>query len=463
MNQRITPLKTNNGFIGLILFLIFSLKTTPSVFGQARIISGPMLGYIEHREALVWIEVSKEVESVKLKYYIKGKPETTREAAIYPTGTEEYRTVKAILEYLDMNTEYEYSIYLNDELATPSVPTTFRTKKLWEWREAAPDFSFLLGSCFYINDTYYDRPGKPYGNDPSILTKMGDMPTDFMLWLGDNTYLREADYSSASGIAYRYSYNFRLPEMQKLRATRANYAIWDDHDFGPDNSNTYFELKDVALETFKSYWGNKTFGEAENGGVYHKFSWSDCDFFCLDGRYHRSSNELPDSIAQKPNPDKVFFGKRQLAWLKNNLINSPAPFKFIVNGGQVLNPAAGEDCFTHFKAEWWDLMNFIIDNKIKGVVFLTGDRHYSELSKWQPSGFYPLYDFTCSSVTAGISRPDKNNSLRVEGSVLAENNFGKISVSGKKGERQVRLETFDAKGSSRWSFTIHEKDLKVNR
>ena len=443
-----------------IVFFLFSSFFTPSVFGQNKLISGPMLGYIEHREALIWFEVPSTTESVVLKYNIKGKPETEKEARNMQMFGSNYPTVKIVLEELDMNTEYEYAIYLNSEKLESSLPTTFKTKKLWEWREAAPDFSFLLGSCYYINDPQYDRPGKPYGKDPRILETMGNMPTDFMLWTGDNVYLREADYSSASGMAYRYSFNFRLPEMQKLRASRANYAIWDDHDYGPNDSDGRFELKEASLDLFKSYWGNKTFGEPDNAGTYHKFKQSDCDFYCMDDRFYRSANTLPDSVNGKPNPSKVFYGRKQLDWLKNHLVSSNATFKFIVTGGQMLNPLADKECFYFYPVEYQELTNFIIENNISGVIFLTGDRHFSELVKWQPTGFYPLYDFTCSAVTSGTATPESLNPRRVEGSLLKENNFGKINVSGGKGDRKVTFETYDINGKNRWQFVVSEKDLK---
>ena len=131
----------------ILLFLLVFPFLTPSVFGQNKLISGPMLGYIEHREALIWLEAPTGVESIALKYRIKGKPDTGKDAFNMQMGGSKYPTVKFVLEELDMNTEYEYDIYLNERKLELAVPTTFKTKKLWEWRETAPDFSFLLGSC----------------------------------------------------------------------------------------------------------------------------------------------------------------------------------------------------------------------------------------------------------------------------------------------------------------------------
>lgn len=447
--------------IGILLFYL-----NVSLLAQNGIVSGPMLGYIEHREVLLWLEVSADINAISIEYQEQGKPQTLKKTQYEGVLGKKYNPIKIRLEELNMNTVYDYSIFLNGKKISVPVPTTFKTKKLWEWREAAPDFTFLLGSCFYMNDPAYDRPGKPYGQDPHILETMGNTPSDFMLWTGDNLYLREADYSSEAGIAYRYSYNFKQAPFQKLRATRANYATWDDHDYGPNDSDASYELKQVALETFKKYWGNKSFGEPDNEGVYNKFRWSDCDFFLMDDRYHRSADDLPELLEGKPNPEKQYYGKKQLEWLKNSLISSNASFKFIVTGGQVLNPMAKDkECLMGYPLEWEELMSFIVKNKISGVIFLTGDRHFSEITQYKPQGFYPLYDFTCSAVTSGVADISKskefNNPDRVQGTLLMQNNFGKITVSGDKDNRQLNIETYDIDGNKKWGFIIKKSDLKA--
>ena len=449
------------------LFLLFLFNVSFAAFSQnnAGLISGPMLGYVEHREVIICLEVAPEVKKVQLQYHEKATPQTVFKINYKGELSKNYNPIKIEIGALKMNTAYEYDIYLDDKKIVLPFTTSFKTKDLWEWRKDAPDFSFLFGSCVYINDSTYDRPGKPYGNSPRILETMGDMPSDFMIWDGDNLYYREADYSSEWGMRYRYSHDFRTPEMQKLRATRANYAIWDDHDYGPNDSNKSWEMKDVSLDLFKNYWGNKTFGEADNAGVYTKFKWSDAEFFMMDDRSYRSPNEINDSVNGKPNADKQFYGRKQLDWLKNSLIGSHSTFKFIVTGGQMMNPMADAECFRFYPAEFNELMSFITDNKINGIVFLSGDRHFSELIKYPQANFYPLYDFTCSSITSGIAnitnKPEFNNPNRVENSLLMVNNFAKISIDGKKGERVITLQTFNISNEQKWQYQIKESELKI--
>lgn len=449
--------------------LLFLSILSINVLGQGTqnaplLVSGPMLGFVEHRSAYIWCEVSQEVKKVSIRYWEHNNIDFFYEIDYKGTLENPYNPLHFELPNLKMNTLYEYSIVLNNKEVEMQKPYHFRTKDLWEYRKDAPDFSFMMGSCAYINDETYDRPGKPYGQDPELFNTMGRYSSDFMLWLGDDLYYREADYSSRSGMQYRYSYNRRIPQMRELLASRPNFAIWDDHDYGPNDSDESFELKDESLDLFKKYWGNKTYGETDNAGTYSKMSWSDCDFFLTDNRYHRSPDELHDSINNKPNCDKKYFGDRQLKWLEANLMNSMATFKFIVTGSQVLNPMNSLECLRNYPCEYYELLNFISEYKINGVIFLTGDRHFSEVIKYQPKKGYPLYDITCSPLSSGVyditGKPEFKNPDRVPETLVLENNFAVINIKGAKGERTLQMKCYNKAAEERSNFTVSEKDLK---
>ncbi len=448
------------------LLIIFALSLVNFGFSQnPHLISGPMLGYVEHRSALIWLEVDKTVQDVEIHYWEKDSSQSTKTVKYIDILQQEFNPVRVILTDLKMNTQYEYSIYLEHSKTTTTFPLTFKTRELWEYRKDPPEFSFVLGSCLYINDSLYDRPGKKYGKSPKILETMADQKADFNLWMGDNLYFREADYSSAYGMNYRYSHDRAIPELQRLLASRANFAIWDDHDFGPNDSDLSFELKDEAFSLFKKYWGNTSYGERGNEGVYTKFSYGDAEFFLTDDRMFRSSDRLPDSLNGGPNPDKTFFGKTQLKWIENALMTSRQPFKFVVLGGQVLNPLSKDECLRHYPVEYNELINFIVTNRISGVIFLTGDRHFSETIGFQPPGFYKILDFTCSPLTSSPyvlneSNPEFLNPLRVPGTLVMKNNFGKITISGPKDNRVVRFQTIDAAGDTQSDFSIKQSEIK---
>ena len=56
-----------------IIFLLTCVIGSVLLFAQPRVISGPMLGPVELRDARVWVEVSPEVKAVALQYNKQGE------------------------------------------------------------------------------------------------------------------------------------------------------------------------------------------------------------------------------------------------------------------------------------------------------------------------------------------------------------------------------------------------------
>ena len=76
------------------------------------------------------------------------------------------------------------------------------------------------------------------------------------------------------------------------------------------------------------------------------------------------------------------FGAQQLAWLRNALIYSDAPIKLVVNGSQMWNRVNRFEGWNHFATEQRAFADWLIAQRIDGVVFLSGDRHFTELLRW---------------------------------------------------------------------------------
>ena len=445
----------------IISFLWHILISNAQPSANNKIISGPMLGQIELRTASIWIEVDAAVKTIAIKYWEKDDPKTARVKIYKGSLGNEFNPVKMEIGGLDFNTTYQYNFLVDG--TTANVSGTFTTKDLWQWRKPAPDFSFLTGSCAYFNEPIFDRPGKPYGGDAAIFETMAKTPAAFMLWLGDNWYTREVDISSEWGLYYRASHDRRLPVLQHFWKAMPHYAIWDDHDYGPDDADGYYILKDASRKLFMRYWNNPSYGQ-DDKGIFTKVSYSDVDIFLTDDRYFRSANNLADSIDGKPNPDKHFLGAAQVEWLKNALVYSNATFKIIAIGSQVLNPSHKEfESMRHFSAEYNELMNFLDVQKISGILFLSGDRHHSEVIKAARIANYTLYDITSSPLTSGISKvrgDEINNPFRIPGTLVEEQNFSKITITGKKGERKLTVEFIGLKGDKLSSWSIGEKELQ---
>lgn len=440
------------------LFIAFII--TFSAHAQPRVISGPMLGPVELRDAKIWVEVSEEVKTAALQFYKKGDLKTAKTIVYKGALGNEFNPIHFTVGGLAFNTTYEYKILLNGKASGRGGE--FTTKDLWQWRKPAPEFSFLTGSCSYFNEPVFDRPGTPYGKDSSIFNVMAKEKAAFMLWLGDAWYTREVDYFSEWGLWYRASRDRSTPILQPFLKSMPQFAIWDDHDYGPNDIGKNYILKDASRKVFNSYFCNPSSGE--NGqGIYTMTSWGDADLFMTDDRWWRSADKLKDSVNGKPNPGKRMLGEQQMEWLKNSLLYSTATFKIIVVGSQVLNPVSPYDTWWNFPAEYNELMQFLEEYRINGVVFLTGDRHHSEIIKVNRPGTYPLYDITVSPLTSGthsFGGPEKNNPYRILG-IDEKQNYGKFSFSGKRGERKLTVTYYGLKGEPLGEWSVTEKDLKT--
>lgn len=446
----------------LFLFLLFPILT----LGKGSLVSGPMLGYRAHREALVWLE-TRDARTVSIEYEIEGKPATSKIMTLVapPATPAGVQPVKFVLPLLEMGTRYTYRLMVDGKRLSFPYSLGFVTTDQWEWRKPAPDFSFLFGTCAYLNEAAYDRLGTPYGKTLETFRHMAESGADFMVWGGDNLYLREADFSSESGIWYRYSHDRATPELQKLFAVMHHYATWDDHDYGSNDANRSFEFKETTLSAFKAYWGNAGWGEADNPGVYGKFFWGDAAFILMDNRYHRDDSELKQEGA----PAKSQYGARQLDWLKQSLLQAKVlghyPYKFVVTGGQVITSFGGiSETFDYFRHEREEILRFIQDQKITGVVFLSGDVHFTELARKKVGETQWVYELTSSPLSSGALTSAKElraaDPQRIEGTLVVDQNFTQLSISGPKGSRVLTVRCIDKNGTVRWQHAIPEAELR---
>jgi alkaline phosphatase D len=448
----------------LLLLFILPVSLTASAQNKT-LVSGPMIGHTELRSSTLWIETTTATGwSVK---YAEALPlNKTAGSVSNPSVTpiNDHYILKFVLDDLEPGTSYQYNL-LAKNISVSSGK--FTTQQLWQWRKPAPDFSFITGSCAYFNQPQYDRPGKPYGGDSSIFETMAKENADFMLWLGDNWYTREVDYFSEWGLNYRASRDRGLKVLQPFLKAMPQYAIWDDHDYSWNDGDKSYPLKNASRNVFMKTWCNPSYGE--NGqGTYTKITWNDADIFMLDDRWFRSNDRMKDSIEGKPNAAKKMFGEQQMEWLKNSLLGSQGnlniSFRIIATGSQVLNPLSPYDCFRHYPDEYNELMNFIKDNKISGVVFLTGDRHHSEIIRSERTGAYPLYDITSSPLTSSVAKTfneEKNNPFRVIPEI-DEQNYTKISFSGSKTERKMTVEFLGIKGQKAGEWSVMLKDITAH-
>lgn len=421
----------------------------------AELAMGPMVGDTDSQQSLIWLKTTGPAQ-VQIRYWPKGQPDLAQTSAAVTTSDQNWNTAKVPLTGLQPGWEYRYEVLVDQQPAVHKESFGFHTMPLFQGPDL-PDVKILIGSCYYLDDPLLQMINFSYGSGMQIFENMVKYPSDMMFWLGDNVYFAPFDLSSLYNMNRRYEYHRRPPFLAPLFASMPHYATWDDHDFGPNNANTLFWRKEDSLNIFKAYWANPRFGLLSTPGVFFAKNWGDIDFFVLDDRYHRDPNDFEDRQARN------YLGKPQLDWLKTQLLASKATFKLIMVGSPVLNQSYNES-FMQAEGEYNALLKFLDEQRINGVLFITGDRHHTDLRKLQRKGAYPLYDFTNSPLTSTptriLSKAEANDPLRVPGTLVMKHNFGRLLISGPAGARKLVMETRAEDGKLLWAYTISEAELR---
>lgn len=424
----------------------------------AQLNAGPMLGHVEMRTAQVWAQ-TKGPAKVQLRYWPKGKTTEARTTDAKLTQAPNAFTCKLIASELEPGLAYDYEVLVDGKAVKRPYPTTFTTQALWQHRTDPPTFSIALGSCYYHPEPAVDRPGSPYGDSLQIFSAIAAKKPEVMLWLGDNFYSREVDFGSREGMYRRATLARAEPQLQPLLASAANYAIWDDHDYGPNDADRSWAGKQWAFDIFQDFWANPTLNATGQGGITGTALWHDVQLFLLDDRWFRSPNA--DHNTGRP---RDYLGQAQLNWLVDALIYSKAKFKLVAIGGQVLNPMGVHENYATYGQEREQLLRLITAAKVPGVVFLSGDRHHTEVIKLDRPGAYPLYDFTVSPLTSGVAKPGKEETDAATGrlpkTLVNQRNFATLTFSGTSKERTMTMRCFNVQGTQLWEHTLKADELK---
>ena len=472
---------------GIVLGCIFLLSASADDTYKT-LQSGPMLGYVTMSEVLIWVQTTGPAE-VEVHYWHKGDPGKRWSTDPIKTEKETAYVAKCLADEVQSNSSYGYEVFIDGQKVTPAfrkdyrdgapIPLEFSTPKNWRFREEGHrifDFSVGFGSCAYINqEGGYDRlGGNPYGGDYEIFESIYEEDPDVFIWLGDAIYLNEPYWTSWTGILQRWTHSRSLPHMRGMLATIPQYAIWDDHDYGPNNAGWDFWNKAKTTEAFTLFNGNPSAGLPETPGIFSFFNYGDANFYLLDNRSYRDGLEHLKAFDR----EKDLLGKVQVDWLISALKYNqgqatdgfapsyPATFNIICIGNTVLGDNGAGDSYRLFDQEWQYLIDRIMEEGIDGVVFLSGDVHFSEVNMVEFTGggkpgipgkaglkgeTYRFIEFTSSPLTAGSLRGPNETSTRYdifpgEMNHVKQRNFATLEFSGPLDDRRMVIKYFDSHG-----------------
>ena len=346
------------------------------VAAHAAEITGPLVGHTTDSTVNLWVHGPQGAQFTAVCSTARGDGDVVR-AAFKPidmiakgTGGQAAKvTVKGLLP----NTAYHFWLERNGN-ALAETKGVFKTAP-----KVGTPTQFRVGvtSCMRID--------KPQESWELFLDQMPDIH----ITLGDTHYADTTDPSKQ----WKHHLKYRaLPRFSQVLRSVSNYAMYDDHDYGPNDSDGTAKGKEHSVVSWDQVWANPPAGTAQTKGAFFKFSRGDVDFFIVDGRYHRSPDKAPDD------DKKRMLGDTQFKWLLDGLKASKAKFKVIASGSTL----------EHSKRDGWKIYTFsrhrlfdaIRENKIAGVLYCSGDIHRSYVWEHHESDRvgYPFVEVISSGI-----------------------------------------------------------------
>ncbi len=140
------------------------------------------------------------------------------------------------------------------------------------------------------------------------------------------------------------------------------------------------------------------------------------------------------------------LGEAQWKWLEQQL-RVPAEVRIIASSIQCIAESSGQETWSNLPHERQRLFKLIADTNANGVVIVSGDRHWAELSVAKETTNYPIYEITASSFNQLHPRgTPTDNRYRANPTTFHRENFGLINIDWERGDASVKLQVLDIDG-----------------
>lgn len=302
-----------------------------------------------------------------------------------------------------------------------ALSCTQSNKESSNQQEEISSYKIAFGSCSVQGKTEAQLWTEVEANNP-----------DLWIWLGDNVY---ADTEDMAKMKADYDLQKSHSDYQSLIATTDVIGIWDDHDFGGNDMGKEYPMKDESRDLLFNFLDVPKANPAwKRKGAYQAYEYQvDSKKFkiiLLDARFFRDSLKWTfDPKTAQINEEGTILGEEQWQWFEQQISDATVDLFIVGSGIQVLTENHRFEKWANFPKERKRMLDLITEKVEVPLLFLSGDRHISEVSKLDLEGYnFPLYDLTSSSLTNpwGEESPEAND-LRV-GNITYPANFAVMDV-----------------------------------
>ncbi|MGI9428328.1 MAG: alkaline phosphatase D family protein [Bythopirellula sp.] len=366
--------------LGLFLLPFVASGAVADELRPASLTHGPFLGHMTSTSATIWARGAAE------SGYVCVVEDVDEGDKLMETESARLQYDNCLVwkfENLSPGHSYRYSIVAGDEKIVAGPEYQFTTALDEDQRAKV---SLALGSCAREDD-----------GTASVWRRWSEIKPDAVILLGDTPYI---DRTELKFQRRRYREFAAVPAMGALLRSTPWYGIWDDHDFGRNDTDGRLAGKEKSRTAFIEYHANPTYGTGTEG-VYTRFRRGGVEVFLLDTRYFAATEKSPADSNQP-----TLLGREQWHWLRESLKQSTAPFK-VLACGMIWNGATRpnkQDHWMRYPHEREALFRFLGEEEISGVVLIGGDVHRSRALRHETkeSVGYNLVELITSPMHDGI-------------------------------------------------------------
>ena len=340
-------------------------------------------------------------------------------------------------------------------------------------------YLLLAGSIYAQNDSIFKIAFGSCGHQDHPLPIFNNIVAhqpDLFIFLGDNIY---GDTMEMDTLRAKYERLNKKPSFQNLKENVEIIATWDDHDFGWNDTGRHYEFKEESKKIFLDFFEEPDSSDRrKREGIYQAYNYEQngkiIQIILLDGRTFRDDIKKYEGefktdrryfydLQYAPHPESssaTLLGEEQWEWLQTEL-QKPADVRIIGSGTQFGIEFNGYESWANFPNEQLKFLNLIRKTKATGIIFISGDVHYAEISRREIQNLYPIYDITSSglSSTWHYATPNK---YRIEGPIM-ENHFGLLSINCSKSKPTIKAEIWDINDNQRVEYTISLEELTFDK
>ena len=284
---------------------------------------------------------------------------------------------------------------------------------------------FLFGmSCLFnlgtqatnlpIHKIYFGSCAKQYKPMPIFNAINQDKP-DVFIMLGDNVY---GDTENMDELKSKYQQLGKNKGFKALAAQSEIIAIWDDHDYGENDAGKEYPQKQASRRIMLDFFNEPkdSIRYSRKDGIYTSYFYGSeaqkVQVILPDLRWNRdrlhsvskidyATKRIPNNMGPykaSPDANATMLGETQWQWLESELLK-PAKIKIIASSLQLLPEFTGWESWANFPNDRNRLIAFIQKHKINGVLIISGDTHWGEVSKVESKNAYPLWEVTSSGLS----------------------------------------------------------------